>query len=136
MESIDDKALHDRESREQNENKDDQANSQIQKEILSHKYKNQSEFCKLFGHEKRLQILQLLRHGPRQAGELCEMLQISPANLSQHVSLLKRSGAILDTRKGNNIFYEVTDQKILEAMDIMEKVLRDIVSEKSNQFND
>ncbi len=97
---------------------------------MASKYKNQSEFCKLFGHEKRLQILQILRTGEQQAGRLCELLGVSPANLSQHISLLKRSGAIKDKRKGNNIYYEIGHEKISEAIDIMEKVLQDIVSEK------
>lgn len=117
-------------------NNENKQNYHIEVNILNKKYKNQSEFCKLFGHEKRLQILQILRHGQKQAGELCEMLQISPANLSQHVSLLKRSGAIIDKRKGNNIYYQVSHQKILEAMDIMEKVLSDIVAEKVEEFSD
>lgn len=103
---------------------------------MSSKYKKQSEFCKLFGNERRLQILQALRAGPKNAGELCELLGISPANLSQHISLLKHAGAIQDTRQGNNIYYELGHSKILEGMDMMEGVLQDIVNEYKNHFSE
>lgn len=101
---------------------------------MNSKFKSQSEFCKLFGHEKRLQILQVLRDGEKHAGNLCDILGVSPANLSQHISLLKRSGAIRDRRKGNNIYYEVGHEKIIQAIDMMESALQDIVTERQNDL--
>lgn len=98
-------------------------------------YKMHAEFCKLFGHPKRLQVMDLLRYGEKQAGELCEELQINPANLSQHLSLLKRAGAIVDRREGNTIFYRLTHKKILEAVDIIQGVIKDILSEKQDQMS-
>jgi ArsR family transcriptional regulator len=103
---------------------------------MSIKYKKQSEFCKLFGNERRLQILQALRFGAKNAGELCDILGISPANLSQHISLLKQAGAVRDNRQGNNIYYELGHPKILDGMDMMEGVLQDIVNEYKTQFNE
>ena len=97
------------------------------------RYKVHAEFCKLFGNSKRLQIMDLLRHGEKQAGELCEKLDINPANLSQHLSLLKRAGAISDRREGNNIFYSLTHMRIIEAVDIIQEVIKDILTERKGQ---
>jgi DNA-binding transcriptional ArsR family regulator len=44
----------------------------------------------------RRAVVELLRHGPRRAGELAEALAMSPPALSRHLRVLKASGLLAD----------------------------------------
>ncbi|MFO1339913.1 MAG: metalloregulator ArsR/SmtB family transcription factor [Burkholderiaceae bacterium] len=44
----------------------------------------------------RRAVVDLLRAGPRRAGELAEALAMSPAALSRHLRVLRRSGLVFD----------------------------------------
>lgn len=44
----------------------------------------------------RRAVVELLRQGPRRAGELAEALQMSPPALSRHLRVLKASGLVAD----------------------------------------
>jgi len=45
----------------------------------------------------RLAVVQLLREGPRRAGELAEALDMTAPALSRHLKVLRASGLIRDT---------------------------------------
>jgi DNA-binding transcriptional ArsR family regulator len=44
----------------------------------------------------RRAVIDLLRRGPRRAGELAETLRLSPPALSRHLRVLRRSGLLVD----------------------------------------
>jgi len=44
----------------------------------------------------RRAVIDLLRKGPRRAGELADALRLSPPALSRHLRVLRRSGLVVD----------------------------------------
>ncbi|MBI5184805.1 MAG: helix-turn-helix transcriptional regulator [Nitrospinae bacterium] len=91
-----------------------------------------SELCRFLTHPVRLEILDLLRDGEMCVNELLKNVDISQANLSQHLAHLRQKG-ILNTRKeGTSVYYSISNKKILDAFDIMTDVLRDIMEKKSS----
>ena len=62
---------------------------------------------KVLADKQRRDILVLLKDGRRNAGEIAESLQISPAALSYHLKLLKSADLILEYKQKNFIYYEV-----------------------------
>jgi len=48
---------------------------------------------------------------------------LSQANISQHLSIMKSKGIVISDRKGKNIYYRLTNPKIIKAFDIIREVL-------------
>ncbi len=89
-----------------------------------------ADVCKVFSNAKRLEILNTLRQGEMKASELIEKTGLSKANLSQHMSVLKSKGVILNRREGVNIYYRISNAKIIQACDLMREVLLEQFQEK------
>ena len=64
------------------------------------------------------------------ASELIEKIGLSKANLSQHMSILKSKGVVLTRREGVNIYYRISNPKIIQACDLMREVLLEQLQEK------
>lgn len=81
----------------------------------------EEEIFQVLANEKRLEILQLLRSGERSVSEMIIMLGLRQANLSQHLSLLKKSGLLASVKKGREIYYRLSDERIIDAIDNIHK---------------
>ena len=86
-------------------------------------YKSHAEICKVFSNPTRLEILNLLRDKEMSVTELIEKTKLSQANISQHLSIMKSKGIVTSSRKGKNIYYKLTNPKIIKAFDIIREVL-------------
>lgn len=91
-----------------------------------------AEICKVFSNAKRLEILSILRDKEMTASELIEKTGLNKANLSQHMNVFKTKGVVLTRRVGANIFYRISNPKIIEACDLMREVLLEQLQEKGN----
>ncbi len=89
-----------------------------------------ADVCKVFSNAKRLEILNTLRQREMTASELIEKIGLSKANLSQHMSVLKSKGVVLNRREGVNIYYRISNAKIIQACDWMREVLLEQFHEK------
>ena len=86
-------------------------------------YKLHAGICHTLAHPKRLEIIDKLRDQELSVTELTEALEISQANLSQHLSLMRQRGIVTTRREGLNVFYKLSNPKIIKACDLMRQVL-------------
>ena len=86
-------------------------------------YEIHAEACKVFSNPTRLEILNLLREKELSVTELIVKTKLSQANISQHLSIMKSKGIVASNRKGKNIYYKLTNPKIIKAFDIIREVL-------------
>ena len=86
-------------------------------------YKIHAELCKVFSNSTRLEILNLLRDKEMSVTELIEKTKLSQSNISQHLSIMKYKDIVISDRKGKNIYYKLTNPKIIKAFDIIKEVL-------------
>ena len=86
-------------------------------------YALHAELCKVFSNPTRLEILNLLREGELSVTELIRKTKLSQANVSQHLSIMRSKGIVVPDRKGKNIYYTLTNPKIIKAFDIIREVL-------------
>ncbi len=86
-------------------------------------YKIHSEVCKVFSNPTRLEILDLLRGKGRSVSELMEKTELSQANVSQHLSIMKSKGIVVYERRGKNVYYRLHNPKVVRAFDIMREAL-------------
>ena len=66
-----------------------------------------AETFKVLSDPQRRDILELLRNGRMNAGEIAEKLEITPAALSYHLKLMKKADLIMEYREKNFIYYEI-----------------------------
>src|SRR5262245_61258948 len=55
----------------------------------------------------RREILRLLSHGEKTAGELAEQFDVTKPSMSHHFAVLKEAGLIISRREGQQIWYRL-----------------------------
>ena len=85
--------------------------------------------CKSMASPTRLKIMNLLREGEKSVEELKKQLELPKANLSQHLGILRQRGIVSSRRAGLNIYYKVTNPKMIKACDILREVLFELTRE-------
>ncbi|MCH7718981.1 MAG: winged helix-turn-helix transcriptional regulator, partial [Chloroflexi bacterium] len=63
--------------------------------------------------EKRLELLDLLAQAPRHVEALAEETEMSLANVSQHLQVLRRARLVETDRDGTKILYRLADEGVL-----------------------
>lgn len=86
-------------------------------------YKLHAGICHTLANSKRLEIIDKLRTRELSVTELTDALEISQANLSQHLALMRQRGIVTTRREGSNVFYNLSNPKIIQACDLMRQVL-------------
>ena len=67
----------------------------------------------------RLKVLNTLRSGDRNVGELAELLGSTTANISKHLSLLAKGGFVERKAKGNAAYYRIADPAIFDLCNVV-----------------
>lgn len=93
-------------------------------EIDAEVFERQARICKAFANATRLRMLDLLGRRDWQAASLQEVLGISKANLSQHVSVLKAAGIVGARREGRQMYFSLTMPEAKKACHLIHEVLR------------
>lgn len=62
---------------------------------------------KALSDKQRRDILEMLKDGRMNAGEISERLGVSPAALSYHLKLLKDADLVLEYKQKNFVYYEL-----------------------------
>jgi DNA-binding transcriptional ArsR family regulator len=62
---------------------------------------------KALGEPRRVEILRLLRAGPRPVGEIAEEIRVSQQAASQHLAVLGKAGLVEARREGTRHLYSV-----------------------------
>jgi len=64
----------------------------------------------------RRRILEYLREGDLNAGEIAERFDMTKPSISHHLSLLKQARLVQDVRRGQNIIYSLDTTVFQEAL--------------------
>ena len=89
------------------ENLDDRAIEQV------------ADFFGAFAVPMRLKILNALRQGERNVGDLTAEFGCSQANVSKHLSVLAHKGLIAKTLRGTSAYYRIVDPRIYQLCDLV-----------------
>jgi DNA-binding transcriptional ArsR family regulator len=83
-----------------------------------------AQVAQALAHPVRLQILNLLRDEGAYVMHLTATLRRPQANISQHLSVLREAGLVMDEREGMTVIYRVRDPRVFDLIDRM-KALSD-----------
>ena len=78
-----------------------------------------AEVAQALAHPVRLQILDLLRDQGAYVMHLTATLRRPQANISQHLSVLRDAGLVMDEREGMTMIYRVRDPRVFDLIDRM-----------------
>lgn len=87
-------------------------------------YERQANLCKAFANPTRLQLIGMLEVSDCWAAELQQGLDISKANLSQHLSILKAAGLVHTRRDGKQLFCELAMPEVKKATALFRGMLK------------
>ncbi len=86
-----------------------------------------ASFCTIFSSPTRLKIMDLLGENEMSVGALAERLEVSMANVSQHLRLMRDQGALQFRREGKTVYYRVANRKFFEGiMKVREGLLEEL----------
>ncbi|WP_144641064.1 ArsR/SmtB family transcription factor [Bacillus cereus] len=80
-------------------------------------YERPADILRMLGHPMRLMIVQeLISKGPLNVSELQKLLCVPQSTMSQQLIKLKQFKMVSYERKGNEVYYIVSDEKVIKSM--------------------
>ena len=76
---------------------------------------------KVLAHPTRIQVIEILRESELSVGAILEQVKVEPANLSQHLSVLRQSHLVVTRKDGNQVLYSLRDPLLIDVLDAMRK---------------
>jgi DNA-binding transcriptional ArsR family regulator len=67
----------------------------------------------------RLSLLNLLRSGERNVGELAQLTGFTPANVSRHMAMLTSHGLVRRESRGTSAYYRIADPSVYQLCDLV-----------------
>lgn len=88
-----------------------------------------AQVAKALGNGHRLELLERLAQAETSVEMLAQAAEISIANASQHLQHLRRAGLVTARREGRQIFYRLTDERIVQLLNLLREVAQSNLAE-------
>lgn len=92
----------------------------------------EADLCSAFSDPTRILILYLLDEKPRNVSELTAELDIPQSSTSRHLKVLRDRGLVTAIRQGANVQYQLSDKRLIQALDILRSILRDRIAHRAS----
>jgi ArsR family transcriptional regulator len=90
-----------------------------------------ANICQALGDPKRLFILYALHEQPRNVTQLADDLFMPQPTVSRHLRVLRERGLVQTDRQGTAVIYTLTDNRMIQVLNVMRTVLRDVLAQQS-----
>jgi len=84
-----------------------------------------ADFVKALTNPLRLRILCVLQEGELSVSEIVTRTCAKQANVSIQLGILRSRGIVHPRRSENNVFYSISDPRVIQLMDLMLDISRD-----------
>jgi DNA-binding transcriptional ArsR family regulator len=92
----------------------------MQMDILDDRALNYvADYFRALAEPLRLKIVNALRSGEHNVGDLTDICGCSQANVSKHLSLLLKAGLIKREARGTSVYYSIADGCIYDLCDLV-----------------
>ncbi|HMM28595.1 MAG: metalloregulator ArsR/SmtB family transcription factor [Chloroflexota bacterium] len=96
---------------------------------LMHNY-----ICQSVNDPKRIQILYALHDQPLHVTALAELLDLPQPTVSRHLALLRQRLLVTSERNGPAVVYRLTDPRIVDVLDQMRDILRELLEQQAGRL--
>lgn len=97
-------------------------------------FERHAQLCQVLCNAKRQKILHILKDGERTVTEIADLTDIPQPTVSQHLRKMRDKGVVTKRAEGNRGYYQIRDERIIEASMTLREVLLDVLEEEL-QFN-
>ncbi len=91
-------------------------------------YRMKADFFKTLGHPARIRVLELLSEREHTVAEMLPEVDVEPANLSQQLAILRRTGLVTARREGLSVTYALTSPQVAELLRVAREILTTVVT--------
>lgn len=91
-------------------------------------YRMKADFFKTLGHPARIRILELLSEHEYAVSEMLPIVGIEPANLSQQLAILRRTGLVTARREGLSVSYALTSPQVADLLSVARAILNGVIA--------
>lgn len=95
----------------------------------------EADFCFALSDPTRIFILYALNERSLNVSELTTELGIPQPTTSRHLKVLRERGLVYTERQGTVITYHLSDDRIIQAMDLLRAAMRDRLTQQANLVN-
>ena len=92
----------------------------------------EADFCFALSDPTRILILYCLAEGARNVNQLTGELHISQPTTSRHLKVLRERGLVHAVRQGTTVTYHLSDDRLIQALDLLRAVMRDRLAHRAN----
>lgn len=78
-----------------------------------------AQYFQALAEPTRLRILNTLRAGEHNVGDLTVLCGCSTANVSRHLAALAKQGMVVREGRGTSVYYRIADASIFELCDLV-----------------
>jgi len=96
----------------------------------------EADFCSALSDPTRIFILYAPNEKPLNVTELTNELGIPQPTTSRHLKVLRERGLVYTERQGTVITYHLTDQRVIQALDLLRSAMRDRLTQRANIVNE
>lgn len=82
-----------------------------------------AKLCKALADSNRILLLYTLFSAPSNVSDLAEELDLAQPTVSRHLKVLRESGLVSRRREGHSVIYQVRDERVIDALDLLRGVL-------------
>ncbi|MFD9894072.1 ArsR/SmtB family transcription factor [Amycolatopsis sp. NPDC058986] len=99
-------------------------------------YQLKADFFKTLGHPARIRVLELLSEREHAVAEMLPEVGIEPANLSQQLAVLRRTGLVTTRKEGSSVYYSLTSPYVAELLAVARRILTGVLSGQVELLDD
>ena len=92
----------------------------------------EADLCFALADPTRILILYALNEQARNVTDLTRELGTTQPTTSRHLKILRDRGLVQTTRQGVSITYQLADQRLIQALDLLRSVLRDRITYRAS----
>jgi ArsR family transcriptional regulator len=91
-----------------------------------------ADICSALADPTRIMLIYAMHQQTSNVGDLAIQLGISQPAASRHLKILRERGLVKPTRLGSNVEYHLTDERLVEALDLLRSILRDRIAYRAS----
>ena len=96
----------------------------------------EADFCSALSDPTRILMLYALSDKSLNVTELTNELGLNQSTASRHLKVLRERGLVQTVRTGTTITYHLSDQRLIQALDILRSILRDRLTQRASLINE
>ena len=90
-----------------------------------------AHICQALADPKRILILYALSEKSQTVSDLSNDYSIPQSTVSRHLKALRDRGLVTSEREGTSNIYVLSDKRVIDALDIMRDLLRDLITQNA-----